>query len=85
MADKQQGGTAATPAKTPAGGAAGKANPTTIEVEMVQEKVTKNSVRYQEVHDSDTQPDRIGQLYLQKHNWPAGAPQRIAVTIETIE
>jgi hypothetical protein len=52
---------------------------------MSLERVTKNAVRYQEEHVVDTEPDRVGQLYLQKHNFPKGAPQRIVVTIGRIE
>jgi len=55
-----------------------------FEVVMSQDKVTKNAVRYKELHATETEPDRIGQLYLQKHNFPNGAPQEIRVQVETL-
>ncbi len=56
----------------------------TVTVTMTQDKVTKNAVRFKEDHASDTEPDRIGQLYLQKHNFPNGAPTQIRVTVEAV-
>jgi len=56
----------------------------TITVTLTQDKVTKNAVRYKEDHATETEADRIGQLYVQKASFPAGAPQQIRVTVESL-
>lgn len=53
-------------------------------VTMTQDKVTKNAVRFKEDHVTDTEADRIGQLYVQKASFPAGAPQQLRVTVEAL-
>jgi len=56
------------------------------QVLMTQDKVTKNSIRYAEVHESDTEADKIGQLYVQKATFaPKAAPKSIYVTVEIAE
>lgn len=56
----------------------------TFTVTMTQDKVTKNAVRFKEDHTSDTEADRIGQLYVQKASFPGGAPQQLRVTVESL-
>lgn len=56
----------------------------TFTVTMTQDKVTKNAVRFKEDHVSDTEADRIGQLYVQKASFPGGAPQQLRVTVESL-
>lgn len=53
-----------------------------VSVEMTLEKDTKNTVRFQEVHD-DTEHPVLRTLYLSKpEHAKLGAPQSISVTIE---
>lgn len=53
-------------------------------VTMTQDKVTKGCVRFKEDHANETEPDRIGQLYVQKSAFPAGAPQQVRVNVEAL-
>ena len=66
------------------GTAAAQSSAQTTVVTMTQDKVTKNAVRYKEDHESDTEADKIGQLYVQKATFPNGAPKQVRVTVETL-
>ena len=57
-----------------------------IELTFEQDRPTKNTVRYQEISESETV---VGTLYVQKsalEAWstPLGAPSKLKVTIEPI-
>lgn len=59
---------------------------TQVTVTMVQDKVTKNAIRFQEQHANETDADLIGQLYVQKATFGGmglkEAPKTIKVTVE---
>lgn len=53
-------------------------------VVLEQERITKNTVRYQE-RPADDGPEVIGTLYVQKWALGTPAPDRITVTLEAAE
>ena len=52
-----------------------------LTIELILERATKNTYRYQEVEDKGGMPAVIGALYLQK--WAVGdkAPEKITVEV----
>jgi len=63
-------------------GAQASAQAASFTVSMTQDKVTKGAVRYAEDHANETEADKIGQLYVKKSAFAAGAPNQIRVTVE---
>jgi len=62
--------------------AAAQAASSLFTVSMTQDKVTKGAVRYTEDHVTETEADKIGQLYVKKSAFASGAPNQIRVTVE---
>jgi len=52
-----------------------------LTIELILERATKNTYRYQEVEDKGGMPAVVGALYLQK--WAVGgeAPEKITVEV----
>lgn len=47
------------------------------------EKATKNTFRFEE--QTDGQPPKVGTLYVQKWAFKGSAPQKVTVTVSTVE
>lgn len=53
-----------------------------ISVRFQFERTTKNTARFNEVHDTYGEPNLVGALYLQKFAWEQlGEPEDVAISI----
>lgn len=68
------------------GQSAAQTNGSSFTVTMTLDKTTKNAVRYAEDHATETEADRIGQVYMQKSAFAGQAevPKQVRVTVEVI-